>query len=198
MGRQTASAKSEGCFRNSLRHYWPSERMTAIKAAAPFPWSVEDSIERAAALLMAYKAAGQDVFVWRQPVPMFRYGPGGAREGWNWGIRLALGMGGWCTGYSRGVNMPLPLLADLPENPWRPSAEACQAVERLIARFDLGAIKIIDPTAVAEQDRPATKSKSTTSEDRPRQMRAWNYNKSPARAVRLRRAAASAARRGYF
>jgi len=171
--------------------------MTAIKAAVPFPSSVGDSIGRAAALLMACKADGNDIFVWRQPVPMFRYGPGGSQDGWNWGIRLALGMGGWCTGYSRVVVMPLPLLANHPENPWRPSAEARQAVERLIAQFDVGAVKVVDPVDVADQV-GSIAAASVVQENCPRQKRAWNYNKSPARAVRLRRAAASAARRGYF
>ena len=170
-------------------------RMRADDVSGPSSESVEAAIGRAEALLRPHVAKGRPVFVWRNPTPMFLTGAHGSGKGlcWQWAIRVGLSMDGWCAGFARHLTVPLPFHGDLPGSPWKPPAQVFEAIERLIAAMGTDHLTVIEPTTAASS--PATAGNQPC--DR-QQSRAASYNKSPGRAVRLRRAAHSAMRNGYF
>ena len=168
-------------------------RMRAAEVSCPARESAEAAIGRAEALLRHHVAQGRPVFVWRHPTPMFLTGADGSRKGWQWAIRIGLSMDGWCAGFAQHLTVPLPFHGELPGSPWKPPVQVFEAIERLIATMDTDHLTVIEPTT--------TESSPTTAGDQPgdyHQLRAAVYNKSPSRAVRLRRAARSAMRHGYF
>lgn len=167
--------------------------MRAAAVSNPAPESTEAAIGRAEALLRHHVAQGRPAFVWRNPTPMFLTSADGSRKGWQWAIRIGLGMGGWCAGFAQHLSVPLPFHGDLPGSPWRPPVEVFEAIERLIATMGTDELTVIEPTTAG--------SSAANAGDQPgdrQQSRAASYNKSPSRAVRLRRAARSAMRHGYF
>lgn len=167
--------------------------MRAAAVSNPAPESTEAAIGRAEALLRHHVAQGRTAFVWRNPTPMFLTSADGSRKGWQWAIRIGLGMGGWCAGFAQHLSVPLPFHGDLPGSPWRPPVEVFEAIERLIATMGTDQLTVIEPTTAGSSPTPA--------DDQPGDRhlsRAAVYNKSPSRAVRLRRAARSAMRHGYF
>lgn len=163
--------------------------MRAAEVSCPSHESVEAAIGRAEALLRPHVARGRPVFVWRNPTPMFLTG----RKGWQWAIRIGLSMDGWCAGFAQHLTVPLPFHGELPGSPWKPPVQVFEAIERLIATMDTDHLTVIEPTTAASSPAAADDQPS----DR-QQSRAASYNKSPSRAVRLRRAARTAMRHGYF
>ena len=168
--------------------------MKAVAVSTPAPESTEAAIGRAEALLRHHVAQGRPAFVWRNPTPMFMNSADGSRKGWQWAIRIGLGMGGWCAGFAQHLTVPLPFHGDLPGSPWKPPVQVFEAIGRLIAAMGTDhLLTVIEPTTAA--------SSPATADDQPgdrQQSRAASYNKSPGRAVRLRRAARTAMRHGYF
>ena len=167
--------------------------MRAAEVSCPSRESAEAAIGRVEALLRHHVAQGRPVFVWRNPTPMFLTGEDGSRKGWQWAIRIGLSMDGWCAGFAQHLTVALPFHGDLPGSPWKPPVQVFEAIERLIAAMVTDHLTVIEPTTAA--------SSPAAADDQPgdrQQSRAASYNKSPGRAVRLRRAARTAMRHGYF
>ncbi len=167
--------------------------MRAAEVSCPSRESAEAAIGRAEALLRHHVAQGRPVFVWRNPTPMFLTGEDGSRKGWQWAIHIGLSMDGWCAGFAQHLTVALPFHGDLPGSPWKPPVQVFEAIERLIATMVTDHLTVIEPTTAA--------SSPATVDDQPgdhQQSRASSYNRSPGRAVRLRRAARTAMRHGYF
>lgn len=159
----------------------------------PSPTLVEIAIERATDALRNCCDKGNEAWIWRMPSPRFCYLPNGSSAGWVWTIQIGLGLGGWCVGQRRILGIALPFRGDRPENPWQAPLEAVQAIDRLIAAIDMRGITLVEPVTDQPHSTIAPVNQNATAYGR-----AQHYNKSPARAVRLRRAAHSAQRHGYF
>lgn len=148
--------------------------------------SLDVALAHAATHLRMTAAEGNDIFVWRHPMPMFS--PDGRKR---WGIRIGLGMNGWCAGISRQLTVPLPFIG---ESTAAAPDEAKHAIDMLIASMLPHGVKVVDPDSLAV----LPSHNSTVAGAAPKQGRAQKYNRSPGRAVRISRAARSAMRRGYF
>jgi hypothetical protein len=155
--------------------------------------TTDEAIRHAETLMRACLEQQRQAQVWAVPYPVFLRQPTGTPTGWQWGIRVGLGMTGWCAGRIRVMTIPLAIYGASPLNPWQPPADARQAVAALIAKFGDGAITVHEP--VVPDIKVATRPHP---EEQGKRSRAQSYNASPARAVRLRRAAQGQRKRRSF
>ena len=194
MGREAAPSTRKGPLRAGPEYRAPPGSAEGKALSPTIQQSVRLAVDRAEAFLRSNLDQGGEAWVWEQPAPVFRRSATGQLLDVQWAIRLGLGMVGWNCGFVRRMNVLLPLYAPAEHARQTPALDEAQAaVESLRYRLKDVPIKVMDADvqlAARLVSRPRASSPSNA--------RANTYNRSPSRAVRLRRAARTAMKSSYF
>lgn len=155
--------------------------MSAIENK-PYPLPFDEHVK---SFIESWKAShpDQEILINRHALRMARYAPNGRHIGFRLVMRVSIEMGGWCAGMYRDLNFIMPV-------EWENTAEADALINRIAGEVGV-------PLQSTQGHSPGTAEPKEEGLAAP-QARARRYNKSPARAVRISRAARSAMRNGYF
>ena len=160
--------------------------MNKLTTANPYPITFEGHVK---SRILSWKEANpyQEIRGWPHPQRMARYAPNGAHIGFNLVMRVSVELGGWCTGIFRDMYFILPIDPEKTDDGY-------DIINRIAAAAGIplqpDPAPRLQPQGKAAELRKVPPLKGSAV--------ARHYNKSPARAVRLRRAARTAMRHGYF